>query len=449
MEILLVSHQPHHKITWQSRLLAYGEVVGFNLRVASGLEQNQKRADALIMVLDDPLTGTSLLLEKIRQAQDQGEHVVFVLLEDLYRDELQVQKVLREQGCHFIWDREFDQGDFYQMLFKPRRVQQKKVNDYIALEATENFSDEQLAREGDKEFSQGMSILKALEGLGFRKKLNFQQPVVSELPVSNKTLPRLKLCLFGNPSVAYEIGAVLASYYNQQVLLMDLDRLSPSADLYTGVNVTVKVQYDFFTKTSATGLNILFDCLKKGELHREAFIKASQRVKGIDGFNILTGSYQLSDFEYYRSEDLVKLVDRAAGYYDVIIMRTNGFPYDGFTLKAFAMADYIVGVLNTEIHEIRAYRQMVELLNEKQKIRLDKHFWLSHESKPIDPLENSFFQSLAGTPWIGSTDELEARTRCSRTGKGYLKSELKQLISMYIPLIDKIYRKVMIHEPSA
>lgn len=449
MELLLISNQPSNRLIWQNRILAFTEVIPFNLKIGSNIEDPSTLFDAIILVLDDPHLSGDLLLSMLQTSMKKASHVVCIICESPGSDFLQFQQIVKEQGCHFIWERQFNPSAFYQMLFKPRRILEEDRRGPSSAEVTEVISPLSEMGENDLPQTKVGKIFKTWGTENLKGKIFGGKTKPMDGINSVKTLPRLKICLLGEAYSIYELGAVLADYYNQQVLVLDLDRLMPSADLYTGVKATVNVQYDFFSKTSATGINILFDCLKKGELHREAFQKASQRVKGIEGYHILTGSYQMNDFEYYRSEDLAKLVDRAAGYYDVILMKTNGFPYDGFTLKAFALSDYIVAALNLEIHHLRAYRQMVELLDDKQNIKVSKHFWMSCNAQPLDPIENSFFESLAGTQWLGPVRQLQARDECGRTGKNYLKSSMSQLIPIYTPLIDKLYRSVTCHEPSA
>lgn len=312
-------------------------------------------------------------------------------------------EALKAVSTELILESEYEPQQLYQCLFKPRsRDRQER----LFTSAKKMWEKQSLVKRREREVVQ----------------------------------PRLKLCVFGEAALAYELGAVFSMQEGCRVLLMDLDRLQPTADVYVGVKPIVEGHYDFFSKTSATGLNVLLDCAKKGSLHGEIFSKCTQAVKGYNRFEVLTGVYQQGDYEYYRAEDLKPIVERAAGYYDVILLKTNSFLYDGFTLMAMKLADEIVAGLEPDIANIRAYRQMVQLLKEKQDVSLERQFWVLFEDKKVKQLESGFFESLAGRTCIGKIPVLEARSNCRATGNNYLKDSKDGLKKAYQPVVKALLK---------
>lgn len=254
----------------------------------------------------------------------------------------------------------------------------------------------------------------------------------------------VKLCVSGPAALAYELGAMFSLQTDCHVLVIDLDRLTPTADLYTGVKAILEGQYEFFNRATATGLNVLLDCAKKGNLQKEVFSKCTQTVKGYEQLHVLSGVYQLADYEYYRAEDIKMIVERASGYYDVILMRTNGFIYDGFTLMAQKLADLIITGLEPDIAMVRAYRQTVHLLKEKQGIPLSAQYWVLAEMRKASAIEIAFYENLAGSNCMGRIPYFLERQRCTATGEYYLSRYEHQLIADYRGLMQAIEKAMVV-----
>lgn len=427
MYIAIIAEQPSNRLLWQYRVKQFQESLHYEIEILSNQEATGRSdVEAWLVVLDQ---GTEEeVLQRIKAHEDLASHVVFILPQNLMVSEEWLEAILDERSVYCFLEKNYDKEAFFQMVFKPQTASKAVIDEE---QQTENLETVWIE-------SQKQEVVKVQ---GFKKL--FRGFTNNSMQAGGKVLPRLKLCVFGEAATAYELAAVLSSHFNQQVLLMDIDRLMPSADLYTGVNSTVKVQYDFFAQATATGLNILLDCLKKGELHREAYQRATQSPKGFKNLHVLTGVYQLADYEYYRSDDLVKLMDKAAAYYDVILLRSNGYPYDGYALQAFGEADYILAGLRYEIDVVRAYRQMTQLLCEKQGIKMEKHGWVGFEGRDKNPLEKQFFESIAGVKQLGNISFLQQREQGKSTGKFYLKPAEIQLSKIYVPIIEALYRSVI------
>ncbi len=186
-------------------------------------------------------------------------------------------------------------------------------------------------------------------------------------------------------------------------------------------------------------MNILLDCMKKRELGREAFRLCTQKTKGYPNLHILTGVYKLEDYEYYKFEELKMLIDSASLYYDVVLLRTNSFPYDGFTLNGFLMSDWILCGIDATIENVRYNRQLIQLMDNKQKIPMEKQLWTLFESPAMQGLEKNFLIEMGLGTYCGSIPYSEKRDKCQRVGEGYLGKQSRELEAAYLPIIKMIY----------
>lgn len=472
MKILLKVTRAQERLVWQKRLSDLKRHLPFELRVVSGIDGTVQRADRLVWVLETEDWDEELerLLQGSHAMKSQlGEGGLLVLvISRALEEQLSPQKqetlfnVCAQIGDEWLREMAWSESALYLRLFKPRTKAQRMASVSEKFDGKPVLPPTALAEttlldaacsetdlDGETDLSRGPDLSTSANQ---NRKSNEGKPRFSGLihlpwkrkkaDVSGERL-RMKLCISGHSALAYEMAAALAEFPDRQVLLMDLDRFAPSADLYAGVKPFVNQPYDFFTKVSATGLNILLDCGKKGQVHREAFLKCSQTVKGFSNLHVLTGVYQLGDYEYYKSEDLASLVDLAAGYYDVIVLKTNCYPYDGFTLMAMAKSDYILTGLKPSVEEVRAHKQLTDLLWEKQNISRERQGWVAFESGQADALERRFLTSLNEEGFIGWVPELEARLRCERTGSSYLKQSRERLEEIYQPMIARIGERLV------
>lgn len=433
MRIKLIAEMASDRLLWQHRILYYQKEVSFRLlSEEQGLISDQE--NVVIWIIS-----TYSEYEKVLSFTEKNNYkgnLLLVLSLALERKMTSNAFDDFKERCAACADEILLESDYslevlFQRLFKPRTKQQQMMEKvHLPLLDEETVLICQDTNESRATFMRQV-----------QSKWRLLKNRTPEKTLTKKSFPRMKLCVYGNSALAYELAAVIASGEDLQVLVMDLDRLAPSADVFMGVKPLLPQVYDFFTKVSATGLNVLLDCAKKGAIQRETFSKCTQALKGFPSCHVLTGVYQMTDYEYYKAEDLSLLIDKAGNYYDVVILKTNEYPYDSFTLMAMHMADIILSGLEPAIEQIRAHHQLIVLLQEKQRISIEKQAWVVFEDYPLGALDIGFIESLTRGNYLGNISKLAERQKCALTGEGYLKKKYASLNQVYTPLLKRIQQQ--------
>ena len=446
MIIHMIAERPTDRLNWQYQLNQFRGRADFTLSPTipsiDKLDFDLLMDEDIILILFNDLEGLDAL-DRLRVRVNRSTNVVGVISRECELNygktciEKEFQEIRTFFGA-FYYETLSSSETFYQCLFKPRKAfampdhPQSYEVDTVLIPLEETTKKKTEKNKGND----SLSVIKQEKSLGFQL---FRKGKKRTKTWSEK-LPRMRICVHGESALAYELGAVLSSTSEQSVLVMDLDRLSPTADVYCGVKPVVKEKYDFYSKATATGLNILLDCMKKSVLSRDVFRLCTQQPKGYPKLHILTGVYKLEDYEYYKGEDLKNLVDSASAFYDVIVLKTNSFPYDGFTLNSFLMVDAILWGGSPAIESIRYHRQLVQLMEAKQKIPLQKQLWTLFERPSMEGLEKNFLVEMGIGTYCGSIPYWEKREKCLRIGTGYLNTNRTELEDAYIPIIQAIYR---------
>ncbi len=280
----------------------------------------------------------------------------------------------------------------------------------------------------------------AMEAKGLVRWAQKLKPTVKE----NFKIPERRLCVafFGEAQTAYEVGAILSTAFEKEVLVMDLDRFVPTADVITGIEISTRTGYELLSEDMATGLNVLMDCAKRKSLSKGVFDRCAQPVRGLRGLKVVTGVYQLDTFEYYQDEYLKVVLEKAVRFFDYVLLKVNDMPYDVFTLQSFLMADKIVASLPLGIHHMRAYRQLKLTLAEKQGIEVDRHLWLSVGGEKLKNSEFAFYTALAGEAPLTHVPFMAQRAHNERSGKVYCHQTIDLLKEVYRPLMEALFKEV-------
>lgn len=446
MIIHMIVERPTDRLNWQYQLNQFKGKMDFSLGPTlpgvTALQTETLCSEDLVLILLNDLED----LDRIKETQKRIVKEVNVVAAiskacELNYGRLFIERAFEEGKLSFgavYFETQNNSELLYQCLFKPRKITEHSalpmgVDEETVLIDWQETESKKTKKVKERPKAEGTIKERAI-GLGF-----FGKTRGTVKPWLGKQ-PRLKLCVHGESALAYELGAVLTSVSDQSVLVMDLDRMAPTADIYCGIKPVVKEKYDFYSKATATGLNILLDCMKKSALSREVFRLCTQQPKGYPNLHILTGVYKLEDYEYYKSEDLKHLVDSASSYYDVILLKTNSFPYDGFTLNGFIMADAILWGGKGAIESIRYNRQLIQLMDNKQKISMEKQLWTLFESPDMEGMEKNFLVEMGLGTYCGSIPYCEKREKCLRIGERYLDKKRRELERVYTPVIKTIYK---------
>lgn len=251
----------------------------------------------------------------------------------------------------------------------------------------------------------------------------------------NSRVLKARLAVMGEDYGAYELAGT-AALLGSKTAVIDLNRFEPSMDLRLGISPHIQYQYLEVEKEASTGLYVLMDCAKLQPLDWETVEKCSQRLSGYSNLYCFTGLYQLSDFEYFSVGDLDRVLEGMGRYFDLVVLRINAFPYDGFTMKALHWADYIIHVSPWEIKSLRAYKQLISVLREKQQIREDKHGMILVETEKGESV--GLNQWISGVNILGKVPWSKQRNQNTRYGKAYFRQLGAELSPFYERIIAQL-----------
>jgi len=257
-------------------------------------------------------------------------------------------------------------------------------------------------------------------------------PMTGERVVSFK---RLILTVFANPEFACELAYTAARCTNLNILLMDLDTLNATVDEYLNVPKHPKNVKAFEEPINNTGLNICLDAADKGILTRELFLETL--VQKLKNLYVLTGNYNLSNFEYYSESSLNILIEKAYELFDVTIIITNGFIYDAFTLMSLRKSDYNIVALRADKIALRELNRYLVYLREKQNIPLEKTRFVAFEYNTETDLRKDILNELTERNFIGCVDYNQKRQAYRNLKTVYAKNMDKKTRNQYIHILSQ------------
>lgn len=129
---------------------------------------------------------------------------------------------------------------------------------------------------------------------------------------------KLILTVWDNPEFACELAYITSKKTRLNVMIADLDLLSPSIDLF----LNIKKYPEELAKeriTNESGINIILDSIEKGSFTNEDFFGSSIKRKDLKNLYIITGNYRLENYEYYNNDGIVKFIEKAGQVFDVLI----------------------------------------------------------------------------------------------------------------------------------
>lgn len=302
------------------------------------------------------------------------------------------------------------------------------------------FSPEKTLKNNEKYLiaGQGLALTKVIKekadpGIEIKEKIITVEKVVKEL-VSVK-FKKLILTVFENPEFACELSYMAAKLSDLNVLLIDLDTLNATADAILNIPKYPSNIRSFDDVTNNTGLNICLDAADKNILSREILLEAA--IVKTKSLYILTGNYNLSNFEYYNEQSLERLLEKAYELFDVTILITNGFIYDSFTLISLKKSDHNLFPISADRLSLRKTNRYLALLNEKQKVPFEKSGFVAFEYNPSVDLDKSIIHELTGGSYIGNIRYSEKRRRYRNLKVPFAKNMDKKMVSDYINVLSK------------
>lgn len=248
-------------------------------------------------------------------------------------------------------------------------------------------------------------LLEDINGIGASENPSspevLQNPCAAGKPQGNPAnFKKLVLTVWDNGEFGCELAYTTAKLTRLTVLLMDLDLLNPTADLFLK---TPKTQDNMAAEgiVHNTGLNIVMDAITRSRFSPDLLSEASIKRRELKNLYILTGNYKLENYEYFRDESLYSLIEKAYQHFDITILLVNRSIYDLFTVISLARADYNIVALRADIDKLREFNAYLSLLKDKQNIPLNKTKFVAYEYNPEFNLKKAVLDSLTGNNFLG------------------------------------------------
>jgi len=244
------------------------------------------------------------------------------------------------------------------------------------------------------------------------------------------------LTIWDNAEFGCELAYTAAKYTDLNVVLIDLDLLSPKIDLILNTN---KYPFKVFTEGlfNKSSLDIVIESLEKNTLTQEVFMKSAIRKKELKNLFIITGNYNLSNYEYYSDDSLVKLIEKAYQYFDVVILLVNRSIYDSYTVISLIKSDYNLIAVRADADKLREFNRYLLFLEEKQQILLNKCKFVAFEYDKNLNIDKKALEEITGGNYIGSISYSSKRARYRNCSSAYVKHMEKEVISEYFAILSK------------
>ncbi len=245
---------------------------------------------------------------------------------------------------------------------------------------------------------------------------------------------KLILTVWANPYFGCELAYLAAKSSEFSVLLIDLDLLAPTADLLLNVpKHPENIRRD--NKLDNSSLDIVMDSIDKNYLTSDIICEASVKRKELKNLYVVTGNYNLNNYEYYSDRNLVKFLDKAYQYFDITILLVNKSIYDSFTVISLLKSDYNIIPIRSDIDRLREFNSYVGFLKEKQHIPEGKNKFVMY-GYDSNSLDRKLTNQVTGGSCIGCIHKSEKREKSRNLKTPYVRRIEKNILNEYIEILS-------------
>lgn len=224
------------------------------------------------------------------------------------------------------------------------------------------------------------------------------------------------ITIWGNPKFASEFAFGYVKKTRKRTLICDLDFLNPSLDILLNVP-----KNPLRAMGELSGIAHMLEAATNNFLVQAMYDQFSSKRREAPELYILTGIYDLGEYEYVGMDLLRKIIKEASRYFDLVVLTVNANPYDACTAMAFAESDIVLHPSGTDPLSIRFFNNLVLFFAEKQQVDMGKFRYVAYLDKPITSdisfMKETTFGSYAG--FISTSD-------------------FKKMVIMYGALFDRL-----------
>ena len=248
---------------------------------------------------------------------------------------------------------------------------------------------------------------------------------------------KLILAVWGNSEFGCEFSYVTAKLTGKNVIIADLELLSPKADLLLGVpKYAGKGKHEYISGSS--GLCAVMDSLERNYFSPSIFKEATSIRPEVDNLYVLTGSYNIENYEYFSNEHFNDFVDKAYAMFDIVVLIVSKSIYDSFTAISLVKSDYNLIAAEATVDNIREYNSYISFLCNKQNIDLEKNKFIGFQYSKNIHLDRDTMIYMTANNFIGNISFSQKRVKYRNLSTPYVKHMEKQIIAEYSELIKKL-----------
>ncbi len=266
---------------------------------------------------------------------------------------------------------------------------------------------------------------------------------VKEKKEGERNIAKGVITVFNNPALVSEFAVVLGKQNkDMKIAVLESDRLNPQLDVHFNTDRIIKGIYTHLDVSRTTSLNLLVDAIHKKNLTKSYVDNLALKVNGYKNISFFTGSYILSDYEYYKLNDFKIILKFLRLQYDVVLVSTNNFIYDAFTCLSLIESDLnLIGVHGSlpKFMEVKSY---FDLLEEKQGIGKEKNLYIMFDYNRKHHINESLIKQYIPENYLGNISYNNIRKKGIIHHYPYLKNISKKNMNQYSRLTKKIMKRL-------
>jgi hypothetical protein len=216
-----------------------------------------------------------------------------------------------------------------------------------------------------------------------------------------------------------------------------MDLLAPKADIFLGIKryaQTVKKPYAM----GKTGLMTAMEAFDKNSFSSDILFEAAVRRREVVNLYILTGCYNLSDYEYFNERNALKLIENAYLNFDLTVLLVNKSIYDSFTVCALLKSDYNLAAIRPDMDKLREFNSYIAFLKKKQKIPAEKTKFVAYEYQKNIDIGYDVIKEAVGNNFLGSISYSRNRSVLRNLRGTYARHMEKHITADYAKILGAL-----------
>ncbi|HHW32028.1 MAG TPA: protein kinase [Clostridiaceae bacterium] len=253
---------------------------------------------------------------------------------------------------------------------------------------------------------------------------------------SSSGFRKLVFTVWDNAEFGCEFAYLAARLTVYNIILVDLDLLAPKADLCLNVGkISEGITREGLVSDSSIGIAMDFidrNCLD-GSLIKEISVKRRE----LKNLYILTGNYNIENYEYFSDSSLERLIEKCYQSFDITVLLVNRSIYDSYTVISLLKSDYNLVPARADVDKLREINSQLVFLKNKQRIELEKTKIIAFEYDPAVNLSRSALEELTSNNYLGSIRYSVRRAKYRNLKLCYARRMEKEVMDDYKKLLCK------------